>query len=106
LTISFENEHIRSVCEDESCALSHYEPDIVRKLQNRLADLEACVFLSEVGVGNITEITNDGFFCYKIDVLKNSVVLVFEPVPSNSKTQSIKLDSINRIKITEIRNLN
>lgn len=105
LILSFENEEIRSICEDESYALSHFEPKIVERLKNRLADLESSVFLSEVGFGNLEIITEDDNFCYKIDLVKNEAVLIFEPI-AHKKAQSSYSRRINRIKIIKIRLLN
>lgn len=105
MTISFENEEIRDICEDESYALYHYKSKIVERLKNRLADLESSVFLSEITFGNLEMITKEDNICYKIDIVKNEAVLIFEPI-THKKAQASILRRINRIKITEIRLLN
>jgi hypothetical protein len=100
LVISFENEEIRKICEDDTYALNHYEPNVVNKLKNRLADLESVTFLSEMAFAFSEVKTKGDEVSYTIEFAKKEAILSFTPV---GLKKGRSLESVNRIKITDIR---
>lgn len=108
MELSFDTEVLRKICEDEKEAEALYGPVISEQLKNRLADLWAAYTISDLVVGNPTEIQNTEIPCYQVS-LKENYLLIFcanhvnLPYLESGKANWTK---INRIKILSIASTN
>lgn len=97
LIISFIDEDIRNIFENENIALERYSSVICDRLKTRFSDLEACEFLNEISMNKLKK-TQDLTPTYQYEIIKDKVYLLFEIIP----IKLIDLSKISRIKITKI----
>ena len=107
MVFSYSDIDIRSLCEKEEVAINQLGLNIASLFLGRLADLEACDFLSDLIVGNLrVDPTNSEQF--KIDIDENYRLIVCSGHIKADLTDDGDIDSskISRIKIIKIENGN
>lgn len=104
--LSFENREIRDICEDEAIAAQMLGLEVSIKLQNRLSDMIAASYVTDLPpVGNPRETKGNPHPYYIID-LDNYFQIVFcsnhVTIPA-SENGMINWSRVNRIKILAIQ---
>jgi hypothetical protein len=106
LTLAFDSESLRLLCEDEDIAIVRLGADVSSKLHARLADLSAAKEINELLAGK-PAINEDNLNEYKIE-LSNVWRLIFcsnHVKPPLDKKDNIDWSHVTRIKILRIQNL-
>ena len=104
MDIDFSNTKLRALCEQQARMVGAFGLPCAKKLQNRLADLEAAASVAELVAGRPHPLKGDRLGEFSVD-LHGAVRLVFEanhdPVPRNAD-KSIAWNQVNRVRIVFI----
>lgn len=100
MIVSYENESLRELCEDEERAISTFGYKVAELFFSRLSDIEAADNPYDLIVGNPHEININGLNCYKIDITADTGI-IFTPALSTSYES---WEDVRRVKIIEIMN--
>ena len=104
MDIDFENAKLRALCEQRARMVRVFGLRCAKKLQGRLADLEAAAFVTELVAGRPHPLKGDRLGQFAVD-LHGAVRLVFEPdhdpVPRNAD-KSIAWNQVNNVRIVFI----
>ena len=104
MDIDFANAKLRALCEQHTRMVGDFGLPCAKKLQGRLADLEAAAFVTELVAGRPHPLKGDRLGQFAVD-LQGAVRLVFEPdhdpVPRNSD-KSIAWHQVNKVRIVFI----
>lgn len=104
MDIDFATTKLRALCEQHARVVGAFGFLCAKKLQNRLADLEAVAFVTELVAGRPHPLKGDRLGQFSVD-LHGAVRLVFEPdhvpVPRNADI-SIAWNQINKVRIVFI----
>lgn len=104
MDIDFANATLRALCEQHARMVGALGLPCAKKLQGRLADLEAAVFVTELIAGRPHPLKGGRLGRFAVD-LHGAVRLVFEPdhdpVPRNAD-KSIAWNQVNKVRIVFI----
>jgi len=104
MNIDFASAKLRTLCEEHARMAAAFGPLGARKLQNRLADLEAVAFVTELVAGRPHPLKYGRLGQFSVD-LHGGVRLVFEPnqnpVPRNADG-SIAWNQVSKVRIVFI----
>ena len=104
MDIDFATAKLRVLCEQHARMVGAFGLPCAKKLQNRLADLEAVAFVAELVAGRPHPLKRDRLGQFSVD-LHGAVRLVFEPnqnpVPRNAD-KSIAWNQVNKVRIVFI----
>lgn len=99
MEIAFEDILLREMCEDYNIAIVHLGTDISQKLKNRLADLRAATFITDLILGNPHLIENTDL--YRIDLTSECYITFCANHPKNKTTQ-VNWSKVRKIKLLRI----
>ena len=104
MEIDFATAKLRVLCEQHARMVGAFGLPCAKKLRNRLADLEAAAFVTEMVAGRPHPLKGDRLGQFAVD-LHGAVRLVFEPdqvpVPRNAD-KSIAWNQVNKVRIVFI----
>ena len=104
MDIDFANAKLRPLCEQHARMVGAFGLPCAKKLQGRLADIEAAAFVTELVAGRPHPLKGDRLGQFAVD-LHVAVRLVFEPdhdpVPRNAD-KSIAWNKVNKVRIVFI----
>lgn len=104
MDIDFATAKLRALCEQHARMAGAFGLPCAKKLQSRLADLEAVAFVAELVAGRPHPLKHDRLGQFSVD-LHGAVRLVFEPnqnpVPRNTD-KSIAWNQVNKVRIVFI----
>lgn len=104
MDIDFADAKLRALCEQHTRMVSAFGLPCAKKLQGRLADLEAAAFVTELIAGRPHPLKGNRLGQFAVD-LYGAVRLVFEPdhdpLPRNAD-KSIAWNQVNKIRIVFI----
>ncbi len=104
MEIDFATTKLRALCEQHTRMVGAFGFPCAKKLQNRLADLEAAAFVAELVAGRPHPLRGDRLGQFSVD-LHGPVRLVFEPnqnpVPRNAD-KSIAWNQVSKVRIVFI----
>ena len=104
MDIDFATVKLRALCEEHKRMVTAFGVHCAKKLQNRLSDIEAAAFVTELVAGRPHPLKGDRLGQFSVD-LHGAVRLVFEPnhdpVPRNTD-QSIAWNQVNKLRIVFI----
>ena len=104
MDIDFASTKLRALCEQRARMVGTFGFPCAKKLQNRLADLEAVAFVTELVAGRPHPLKGDRLGQFSLD-LHGAVRLVFEsnqdPVPRNVD-KSIAWNQVSKVRIVFI----
>lgn len=104
MDIDFATAKLRALCEQHARMVGAFGLPCAKKLQNRLADLEAVAFVTELVAGRPHPLKGGRLGQFSVD-LHGAVRLVFEPdhvpVPRNAD-KSIAWNQVNKVRIVFI----
>ena len=104
MDIDFATAKLRALCEQHARMVVAFGLPCATRLQNRLADLEAVAFVTELVAGRPHPLKGDRLGQFSVD-LHGAVRLVFEPdhVPGPRKAdKSIAWNQVNKVCIVFI----
>lgn len=104
MDIGFATAKLRALCEQQARMVAAFGLPCAKKLQSRLADLEAVAFVTELIAGRPHPLKGDRLGQFSVD-LQGAVRLVFEssqdPIPRN-EDKSIAWNQVNKVRIVFI----
>lgn len=104
MDIDFASTKLRALCEQHARMVAAFGFPCAKKLQNRLADLDALAFVTELVAGRPHPLTGNRLGQFSLD-LSGAVRLVFEsnqdPVPRNADN-SIAWNQVTKVRIVFI----
>ena len=104
MDIDFATTKLRALCEQHARMVAAFGFPCAKKLQNRLADLDAVAFVTELVAGRPHPLKGDRLGQFSRD-LHGAVRLVFEsdqdPVPRNTDN-SIAWNQVSKVRIVFI----
>ncbi len=104
MDIDFASAKLRALCEEHARMVAAFGPPCAKKLQNRLADLEAAAFVTDLVAGRPHPLKYGSVGQFSVD-LHGGVRLVFEPnhdpVPRNAD-KSIAWNQVSKVRIVFI----
>ena len=104
MDIDFASAKLRALCAQHARMVGALGLPCAKKLQGRLADLEAAAFVAELVAGRPHPLKGDRLGQFAVD-LHGAVRLVFEPdhdpVPRNAD-KSIAWNQVNKVRIVFI----
>ena len=104
MDIDFASTKLRALCEQHARMVAAFGFPCAKKLQNRLADLDAVAFVTELVAGRPHPLKGDRSGQFSLD-LHGAVRLVFEsdqdPVPRNTDN-SIAWNQVSKVRIVFI----
>ena len=104
MDIDFAAAKLRALCEQHARMVAAFGFPCAKKLQNRLADLEAVAFVSELVAGRPHPLKGDRLGQFSVD-LHGAIRLVFEPnqdpIPRNAD-KSIAWNQVSKVRIVFI----
>ena len=104
MDIDFATTKLRALCEQHARMVAAFGFPCAKKLQNRLADLDAVAFVTELVAGRPHPLKGDRSGQFSLD-LHGAVRLVFEsdqdPVPRNTDN-SIAWNQVSKVRIVFI----
>ena len=104
MDIDFSTAKLQGLCEQHARMVGAFGFPCAKKLQNRLADLEAATFVTELVAGRPHPLKGDRLGQFSVD-LHGAVRLVFvanhDPVPTNAD-KSIAWNQVNKVRIVFI----
>lgn len=104
MDVDFATAKLRALCEQHARMVAAFGVPCAKRLQNRLADLEAATFVTELSAGRPHPLKGDRLGQFSVD-LHGPVRLVFEPnhnpVPRN-EDKSIAWNQVDKVRIVFI----
>lgn len=101
MDIDFATAKLRALCEQHARMVAAFGLPCAKKLQSRLADLDAVAFVTELVAGRPHPLKGGRLGEFAVD-LQGAVRLVFEPgqdpVPRNAD-KSIAWNQVNKVRI-------
>lgn len=106
LRLAFRTERIRSLCEDAEHAFDEFGEEVADTLRERLAQIHAADFVTELFVGSPVELSGRGMGRYALD-LADGMRLYFRcnhPIPPRLPTGRVDWSQVYYVKIVAMGN--
>jgi hypothetical protein len=104
LLIAFSTEEIRELCTVEACAVEKLGQIAAEVLKNRLADIDAAEFISDVLVGRPRRVLFADQDCYVIDLIDGLVLALLcnQVKPKMDAVGKVDWGRVRRVKVLSV----
>jgi len=102
--IAFESASLRAICESEAQAAAELSPTIARALKNRLADMDAASYATDLIAGTPRQLAGADHGCMAV-ALADGLEIVFcsnHPRPPLTETGHVDWARVSRVRIMRI----
>lgn len=104
--IAFETKQLRTVCENETEAITKYGVSAAESLMKRLADIRASTGIGDLQAGNLREVPNSNGELMALDLTTAYQLEFAANHPKKRGAPDTPWDKVSRVKIMCIRGTN